>query len=199
VLAELAARGVPGYFGVQRFGRDAQNLDLARRWIVDGGPAPGAPWARKLYVSSLQSELFNELCAERVAAGTYGTILAGDVAKKEESGGMFVPATPEELADANERASRFLVSPTGPMFGVSMRRAEGAIGEREDACMRAHGLDEAKLARIARAGEGTRRPYRFRLSEPSVTADDDGLVLSFSLPPGAYATVVVRELQRAEP
>lgn len=196
VLAELGARGLPGYFGVQRFGRDAGNVAAARAWIVDGGHAPRAPWAKKLLVSSLQSELFNELCGERVAAGTYGAVVAGDVVRKEESGGLFVPSTPEELADAQARAASFLVSPTGPMFGVSMRAAEGAVGEREAACLRAAGLDQEKLARIARAGEGTRRPYRFAVSDAEAEADADGIVLRFSLPPGAYATVLVRELQR---
>jgi tRNA pseudouridine13 synthase len=195
VLAELAARGVPGYFGVQRFGRDAGNVAAARAWIVEGGPAPRAPWARKLLVSSLQSELFNQLCGERVRDDTYGRVLAGDVVRKEESGGLFVPQTPDELADAQARAASFLVSPTGPMFGISMRAAEGAIAEREASCLAAAGLDEGMLARIARAGEGTRRPYRFALGEPEVEADEHGIVLRFVLPPGAYATVVVRELQ----
>lgn len=198
VLAELARRGVPGYFGLQRFGRDAGNVAAARAWIVEGGPPPRAPWARKLLVSALQSELFNELCAERVADGSYGDVLEGDVVRKEESGGLFCPSTPEELADARARASQFLVSPTGPMFGISMRAAEGAVRAREEACLVRAGLDAEKLARFARAGEGTRRPYRFALDAPEVEADAEGIVLRFGLPAGAYATIVVRELRRTD-
>lgn len=198
MLAELARRGVPGYFGQQRFGRDAGNVAAARAWLVDAGPPPRAPWARKLLVSSLQAELFNELCAERVQDDTYGKVLGGDVVRKEEGGGLFCPATPEELVDAQDRAARFLVSPTGPMFGVSMRAAEGSVGEREAACLAAAGLDTEKLARFARAGEGTRRPYRFALDAPEAEADAEGIVLRFGLPPGGYATVVVRELRRSD-
>jgi len=42
--------------------------------------------------------------------------------------------------------------------------------------------------------KGARRPLRFPLSEAAAEKDDRGLVLSFALPPGCYATVVLREI-----
>ena len=44
--------------------------------------------------------------------------------------------------------------------------------------------------------KGARRPLRFPLSEAEVNEDDQGLVVSFSLPPGCYATIVLREIMK---
>jgi len=50
--------------------------------------------------------------------------------------------------------------------------------------------------------KGTRRALRFALGEPKLAAgaDERGsfLELTFRAPPGAYATVVLRELMKTE-
>ncbi len=46
--------------------------------------------------------------------------------------------------------------------------------------------------------EGERRPLRVPLGEFSVSADAGGLLLSFSLPKGSYATSVLREVMKGE-
>lgn len=198
-LAQLSERGVPAYYGEQRFGVD--NLARARAWLVDGGPPPRHPGDRKFLVSVLQSAIFNEACAERVTAPEgLATIVRGDVVKKEETGGLFVA---DDLDEVRARAARFEVSATGPMFGAKMRAAEHEAGEAEAALLAKHGLDAAKLERFARAGEGTRRPYRLRVrglepgTAPTVERDGSDLVLRFWLPAGAYATTLVRELVRS--
>jgi tRNA pseudouridine13 synthase len=121
------------------------------------------------------------------------SVIEGDLCRKEETGGLFIASN---LEAEKERAARFEISATGPMFGAKMRAPEGLAKELESAALARAGLDEAALARFAKWGEGTRRPYRIKLGEPSVQADADGLVFSFELPPGAYATVVMRELTR---
>lgn len=188
-LDELERRGVPSYFGEQRFGHD--NLGVARRWILEGGPAPRDRWKRKLYVSTLQSALFNELLAERIREGTMDGAVAGDLMRKEDSGGLFVS---EDLALDRERAARFEISATGPMFGARMRWPEGEARRREEAALSRWGLTEAHLERVRASGEGTRRPYRVRLSEASLEPTPEGTRLRFALPSGAYATVALREL-----
>ena len=193
-LASLATVGVPNYYGEQRFGRDGQNLPAARAWLVEGGRGPRHPGERKLLVSVLQSELFNALCGARVREGWLASALDGDLVRKEDTGGLFVVG---DLDEVRARAARFEVSATGPMFGASMRWPEREARAREEACLAASGLDAEKLARFARDGEGTRRPYRVRLTDPEARADADGLVLSFTLPAGAYATIVLRELAGA--
>ncbi len=193
VIETLGREGVPAYFGPQRFGRDGATLARARAWIVGDARPPRAPFERKLHVSAVQSAIFNELLAERVRTGGLGSIVAGDLCRKDDTGGMFVAT---DLEDARARAARFEISATGPMFGAEMRWPEGEARVAEEAALARAGLDVTKLERFRRAGEGTRRPYRFRLTEASVSSDADGIVLSFVLPAGAYATVVLRELTR---
>lgn len=193
VLGELSRSGVPAFFGEQRFGRGGSTLARARAWIVAGGRGPRAPFERKLLVSALQSSIFNAICAERMRTIGLAGILDGDLVRKEESGGLFIAT---DLDEVRARAERFEVSATGPMFGAEMRWPERDARAMEEAALASAGLDQAKLASFRRAGEGTRRPLRFWLRDARVTADEDGLVLSFTLPAGAYATIVLRELTR---
>lgn len=193
VLDQLAATGVPSFFGEQRFGRGGATLSRAKEWILGDARPPRAPFERKLHVSAVQSAIFNELLAERIRGAGLASLVKGDLCRKEDTGGMFVATDVEE---AHARAERFEISATGPMFGAEMRWPEDDAKAIEEAALAKAGLDAAKLERFRRAGEGTRRPYRFRLSEPTVSADDEGLVVSFVLPAGGYATIVMRELTR---
>jgi tRNA pseudouridine13 synthase len=194
VLARLSTEGIPNYYGEQRFGRDAQNVAEARRWIVDGERAPRDHFRRKLLVSSLQSELFNDVLAARLRDGLFAQAVDGDLLRKEDSGGLF---TTEDLEDARRRVASFEVSPTGPMFGAKMRWPEREAREREARALAAAGLSEPHLASFVRDGEGTRRPLRVRPLEVSVETEAPGVVrLGFVLPKGAYATVVLREVTK---
>lgn len=191
VLHNLARTGVPNYFGEQRFGVNGRNLYRARAWLVDGGSAPRDRFERKLLVSVIQASLFNEVAAARVRDGLLGRALDGDILRVEESGGLFISRDPDK---DDPRVASWELSPTGPMFGARMRAAEGVTLERERTVLAASGLDDAKLERFRAFGEGTRRVLRVRPSEPRVATDGDDLVVSFTLPKGAYATVVMREL-----
>jgi len=197
LLARLAHEGVPNYYGEQRFGRDAQNAADARRFIVDGERPPRDPFRRKLLVSALQSELFNEVLAARVADGLLARAVDGDLLRKEDSGGLF---TTDDQADAEARVAAFEVSATGPMFGARMRWPEREARAREERVLHEAGLTEAHLERFARDGEGTRRPLRIRPTDVEAEVAAPGeVVLRFTLPKGAYATVLVREITKAEP
>src|SRR6185436_4599409 len=58
-VAELQARGLPNYFGVQRFGRDADNVPAALDWLsAERTGKKGTPFQRKFFPSVLQSEVF---------------------------------------------------------------------------------------------------------------------------------------------
>lgn len=193
-LATLARRGVPAYFGEQRFGHGGQNLEDARRWLVEGGRAPRDRFKKKLLVSTLQAALFNELCAERVREGTMDGAIAGDLMRKEETGGLFVS---DDVERDRQRAQDFEVSATGPMVGAKMRWPEGEALAREEAALARWKLRPEDLERFRASGAGTRRPYRVRLSEPRLEVEPEGVRLMFTLPSGAYATVVLAELVRA--
>ncbi|MCA9578099.1 MAG: tRNA pseudouridine(13) synthase TruD [Polyangiales bacterium] len=191
--AHVQRDGLPNYFGAQRFGRDFDNAARARAWMKGEMRAPKAPFERKLLVSALQSELFNHVVAERVAAGQLGAIRLGDLVQKHATGGMFVAA---DLAEVQSRADAWEVSATGPMFGTKMRRAEHEAGAREAALLEQQGITEEDLGRLARWGEGTRRYVRVPVPAIDIEPAEGGYRASFVLPKGSYATVLMRELMK---
>ncbi|MFI5307648.1 MAG: tRNA pseudouridine(13) synthase TruD [Polyangiales bacterium] len=194
VLGELAAHGTPNYYGEQRFGRDAQNAPRARRWLAENGPAPRDRFERKLLASSLQASWFNTWLADRVREGALGVARAGDLMRKEDSGGLFVTG---DLADAEARVASFSISPTGPMFGAKMRWPEAEALRIEQALWAREGLPDAALARWAKLLPGTRRVARMRPEQVELRPVDQDLEVAFTLQKGAYATVVLRELLKS--
>jgi tRNA pseudouridine13 synthase len=194
-LARLVELGLPNYYGSQRFGIEGRNLTSAWSWIVEHGRPPNKPFLRKLFVSTLQSALFNAWLAERIEAGSYARALLGDILRKEDSGGLFDCKEPE-LDSA--RIEAWEISATGPMFGARMRSAEAEAHERETELLARYGVTAEHFARVERAGEGTRRPLRVKVSDASQQRDGDDLVLSFTLPRGSYATVLLSELTKSQ-
>jgi tRNA pseudouridine13 synthase len=189
VLAK--APGAPNWYGEQRFGRDGDNAAKGRD-IVMGGKPPRDRKLARLFVSALQSELFNQWLVARIADGLYTRVLAGDVLHKV-GGGMF---TCEDAATDEPRLTAGELVITGPMFGDRMRAAVGDAGAREDAVLAAAGLGRDSFANVRAIAEGTRRDATILIGEPSVTAVDGTLEVAFSLPGGAYATAVMREVMK---
>lgn len=201
----LAARGLPNFYGPQRFGRFGDNAEVGRLLLLRraGEAVPDDPrlaraerdrTQRRFLVSAFQSAIFNEVLAARVRDGTWRTPLAGDVLQKLPSGGMFVCADP--AADA-PRVEAFELSITGPMPGRRQRLAPtGAPSALEERILAATGVGPRHLAASPDA-EGARRPLRLPVAI-EVREDEAGLLLAFDLPPGAYATTVLREITKSE-
>ena len=197
--AALEARGMPGYFGPQRFGADGRNADTGRA-ILRGERTPEALRAgrdrflRRLCISAFQSELFNRWLAERLQDGRLAAALAGDVMKKLDSGGLF---TCEDPAADGPRVARFEISPAGPMFGHKLKAAGGDAAAREARILEAAGVGPEDWARGGGEAEGTRRAARVPV-KVALEAEGDGYRARFELPKGCYATVVMRELMKVE-
>ncbi|KFA89987.1 tRNA pseudouridine(13) synthase TruD [Archangium violaceum] len=191
-FTRLSARGVPNYFGDQRFGREGDNADFGRLLVL-GQRLPRRPdkFQRKLYLSAFQSRLFNRALVDRLRAGTFDTALLGDVLRKEDSGGLFVCEAPEV---DGPRAASFEVSPAGPLFGPKMTAAAHAVAEAEAKLLADEGVTLDDFRRGGDETQGGRRPYRVRLGNPSLEVDGEDLVLTFELPKGSYATEVLHEL-----
>ncbi len=187
---ELCARGLPNFFGEQRFGAAGNNAEAGKRLLLSGARG-GNKFERKLMLSAYQSLLFNRALERRITAGTFGQALLGDVLKKHESGGEFVCS---DVAVDSPRVQAFEVSPTGPLFGPKMRAAEAEVGAAEKAL-----LDEEKieLELFDRGGGetlGARRFFRVRPGEPVLEVDGDSVRLKLTLPSGSYATVLLDEM-----
>ncbi|WP_437604528.1 tRNA pseudouridine(13) synthase TruD [Sorangium sp. So ce834] len=213
-LADMGRAGVPNAFGPQRFGRNGDNPERALAWIAGRERGPRDRREQRLLFSALQSLWFNEVLARREADGTWSTVLPGDLAKKRDTGGLFlVPLEGPEVADAEARAAALSISATGPMFGRKMRWPEGAPGALEREVLTAAIGDPRKLDAFAHAGEGTRRPLRLEVDGLAVSAAEEaasagapepagargagqGIVVSFVLPKGGYATTVLGRVFR---
>jgi tRNA pseudouridine13 synthase len=198
--AAVADRGLPNFFGPQRFGVDGRNADVGKA-ILRGERTPEAGRAardrflRRLSISAWQSSAFNRWLTARIADGLFATALAGDVLKKLDSGGTFVCEDP--AADC-ARVARFEVSPAGPMFGHRMRPTPtGEPRAREERLLRDEGMTLADLARGGDESEGTYRAARLPVAI-SLEPIDGGYRAAFDLPRGSYATVVMRELMKSE-
>ena len=207
ILEEAGRIGVPNAFGPQRFGRDGDNPARALAWLAGKERGPRDKRDQRMLFSALQSLLFNEVLARRVAAGTWSTVLAGDVAKKHDSGGLFdVPLEGPELDDARARAEACAITATGPMYGAKMRWPAGEPLAMERAVLDASAIDDALLEARKSLGEGTRRALRLEVGEMSVTEESAGevgtnptsdaptgvtIAVRFVLPKGGYATTVL--------
>lgn len=146
---------------------------------------------RNFFVSAFQSHLFNILLNHRLT--TLDRFETGDVAYLHHNGACFIV---ESATVEQPRADTFEISPTGPLFGPKMLLAQGEPGQREMALLADYQLtvEDFKLPGLKLRGE--RRPYRFKLAHPKLWWDE-GLMVSFELPPGAYATTVMGEVMKS--
>lgn len=189
----LSRRGLPNYFGPQRFGIQGRNVARGRQALLGQGPRDR--WLRKLLISAYQSYLFNLYLKLRLELGLFGRLLVGDIAKKADTGGLFEVREPQREQPRYERGE---IHFTGPLYGYKMWTTTGPAGELEARVLEEAGLtkEDFRRGRIA----GTRRPGRIWLAGIELALAQDSLQLAFFLPKGAYATAVLREfIKRDEP
>ncbi|MFQ5614640.1 MAG: tRNA pseudouridine(13) synthase TruD, partial [Anaerolineae bacterium] len=147
---------------------------------------------KRLYISAYQSYLFNQLLAQRLETLRY--LEAGDVAYIHRNGACFVVRS---AAREQHRVDDFEISPAGPLFGPKYLAARGKPGHRERALLQKSGVTLADFKMPGLKLPGSRRPYRVPLGGVDLRWDE-GLVLSFTLPPGSYATTVMREVMKPD-
>jgi len=186
---QLLETGFPNFFGQQRFGH--HNLRRGLLWLKQKQVARWNAFQKKIYISAVQSALFNHLLNQRLQEGVFFKVLEGDVLKKHETGGEFVC---RNAGEDQVRFERFELSPTGPMYGPKMTFAEGEMADKEAAALVEFGLSLEDFKRVGFLAHGARRPFRALLEEASFKALENELVLSFTLAPGCYATSVIHEM-----
>lgn len=189
-LQAIAARGLPNWFGEQRFGRDGGNVAAAldmfkgRRVRKD---------QRSLLLSAARSALFNQVLATRVEQGCWDTPLIGEAWMLDGSRSVFGPELwSEELA---ERLARFDIHPSGPLWGAGDLRSQdeaaalemAALSDERSQALRV-GLEQAGLKQERRSLRLRPHALNHRWLEPDV------MQLEFALPPGCYATALLYEL-----
>lgn len=200
VLDRLAREGIPNAFGPQRFGAKRDNHTIGAGLIRGELRRRMPSEKRRFYLNAAQSAVFNTVLAERIRAGTLGELLPGDVAVFGDGGSIFlVDQADQEIMG---RASRFELSPTGPMWGSKMMRAGGETDEIERGALEAMGLSVEMMSSGPHAAmmPGERRSLRIRLVDPDIEGGADAhgayIRVAFGLSRGGYATAVLREIMK---
>lgn len=191
-FVQIVAQGIPNRYGQQRFGHgDNVASGLA---ILNGKLRMNDRRKRTLLISSVQSAVFNLVLQRRVEELTLQKVMTGDVLAKSMTGGLFT-STDEALDQARLQAGEIVT--TGPLPGMKAPRpaAGTPAADLEGWAMDQVGLTEELMVKNARDLPGARRPLVMKVEEcKPALAFEDQLKLSFALPSGAYATVVVDAL-----
>ncbi len=196
VTSRLARDGMLNIFGNQRFGQDLEAARVGRD-VVAGAMKISAMsrMKRKFTVSAIQSYLFNLYVNERMSRGELRTVLAGDVVKKRDTGGIFIV---DDVAQARARYANGELVITGPIFGRKMTRALQDAGRLEIETLAALQMNEQSFDGFHSIGSGTRRTLLAFPEEMEVDTCSLGVRLRFFLPKGCYATVLLREILKRD-
>jgi tRNA pseudouridine13 synthase len=148
---------------------------------------------RKLALSAAQAALFNEVLAQRVLDGLLRLVLLGDVMAKWPFGGMFVA---EDLANEQSRFDRREIVHAGPIFGRKTFAAAGEASAREASVLQKANLPVNAFSGFGKLVQGTRRHNLIYVDDLKTNFEGDGLRLSFFLPAGSYATMLLQEIMK---
>lgn len=181
----ISRRGVPNYFGAQRFGRAGSNLVR-----IAVGLRALRPQERGFVLSAARSLIFNSVLGERTAGSSWERLEIGDVANLDARGSVFAVG---EIDDTlRERSQRLDIHPTGPMWGRGPPPSQGPIAELEG---RVAAQFPLACELVEAAGlEQERRSLRLAVRDLDWSREPDAVVLRFRLTRGSFATTVLREI-----
>ncbi len=187
----IKQKGVPNYFGEQRFGHHMANLNRVEYWFSTG-KSPKKRTQRSLYLSAARSWLFNLVLSERIKQGNWDQALMGDL--------MLLTGTKSSLflvENCDDQLSKRLatmdIHPTGIMWGRGQpdNKDDSLAIENtvlSDWASWKEGLENAGLKQERRALRLFPSDFCWQF------LDNEQLQLTFSLAAGCYATAVLREL-----
>ncbi len=190
-LQAISEKGVPNYFGAQRFGIGGSNLQGALRWAQSAAPVRDRN-KRSFWLSAARSALFNQIVNERLKKPDFNQVVDGDALQLAGRGSWFV-ATDEEHAELQARvdAKALMITASLPGSG-DWGTQRAALAFEQQAVADAPEL-QALLVR-----EKVEAARRAMLLYPQKLCwnwwDDVTVELRFWLPAGSFATSVVREL-----
>src|SRR5579863_5437962 len=155
-LADIERRGVPNYFGPQRFGRGGANL---KRLSADLRSLK--PPERGFVLSATRSLVFNAVLAERVADGSWDRLEPGDLANLDGRASHFRVDAVDEALEA--RCAQLDIHPSGPLWGRGAPPSSGRVLELEERV--AAGLSAACEMAAGAGMEQERRSLRLAVRD----------------------------------
>ena len=190
-LQAIAERGVPNYFGAQRFGIGGSNLLGALRWAESGAPVRDRN-KRSFWLSAARSALFNQIVSERLKKPDFNQVVDGDALQLAGRGSWFV-ASEEERAELQARVDARELMITAALPGSGDWGTQRTALQFEQTVLAEETALQSLLLR--EKVEAARRAMLLYPQQLSWNWWDDVTVeLRFWLPAGSFATSVVREL-----
>ncbi len=206
LIKDIKEYGIPNFYGEQRFGKFGNNFEEGKK-IIEGEKFVKNKRLNKLLINAYQSKLFNEWLKERIKFSSLFELsqnellnagfekelikfvksqkhpfklLKGDVMTHYPLGRLFYL---EE--DESERFLNKEIVPTGLLPGKKAMRAKGFAAEIE-----------RKFDDLIPAGGDRRMAWIFpEILEKNYNKNKAWFEMSFVLPKGSYATVLVKILQ----
>jgi tRNA pseudouridine13 synthase len=184
-IDKIKAQGVPNYFGPQRFGIHGANLARAQEVLLQNKKIKNR-YLRGIYYSTARSFLFNQILSMRVKKRCWNLPLQGDLMMLYGSHSIFpIKEIDDEI---RQRVTTHDLHPTAPLWGIGKELLTGSalqlqsevLEPWEQWCM---ALEQHDLQKSYRSL--VLLPQNFQFAEDS---------FCFTLPKGAYATSVLREL-----
>jgi len=190
-LERVCAQGVPNYFGAQRFGFDGRNIGLSRALFAGKRLSRNR---RGFGLSAARSLLFNAVLDCRIRHDCWRTPLPGDVCMLEGTHSVFGWADAGQSIDAlAKRMAEHDLHPTAPLPGrLGQPQPSDDAAELEQGVLA--GFSDLVDGLIAADVDSDRRATRLLVKDLAWSFDGPDLMLSFWLPPGAFATSVLREI-----
>jgi tRNA pseudouridine13 synthase len=187
-LEQVKARGVPHYYGPQRFGHNGSNMERAQAMFA--GKRVRDRNLRSLLLSSARSYIFNHYLSRRLIELPDTPALPGDVMLLSGTNSYFTVDAVDEALLSRIQDRDIVVS--GPLWG----RGESPAAEAASALERRLQSDFSELCNgLEQAGLKQERRAMFLFPEHLEWSwQDDNCVLKMALPAGAYATSVLREV-----
>ncbi|HEV3236733.1 MAG TPA: tRNA pseudouridine(13) synthase TruD, partial [Gemmataceae bacterium] len=103
-----------------------------------------------------------------------------------------------DLAREQERFDNRETVHAGPMFGKKTFASSGEAAAREASILQEAGLTASSFHGFGKLLQGTRRHNLIYIDDLGATVELEGIRLTFTLPAGSYATVLLREICKSK-
>lgn len=211
-LEQIQDRGVPNYFGSQRFGHYGNNIKDALRWFdtlqattqsnemevkSDDKKSKHKRMNKRereqqsMWISAARSLIFNKIVDARVRNETWASGLAGEAFNLDGSGSIFTSTEINE--DLQQRLFNHDIHPTAPLWGTGETQSSGEAERLEQRIVQSDTILSLLAQGLTSQGVKSQR-RSIRLLTKQLTwqwLDERTLQLQFSLPAGSYATSVL--------